>query len=332
MGWPAATISVPKADHWRWKFLSNPVGLEMVFMIEVEGEIASYCASMPVRMSIGGTEVLATQGVDLCTHPQHRGKGFMGTVMEHRDRMKAERGVAFDFGFPNYLSYHVSMKRDGFLEVDVSMMQHRFIIDREEFFRKVSLGPLKRVGYASYVAMQRSLHRLEGSDLIVQGLETFSRKDDELYRRVRSDFDIIAVRDHRFLNWRYCDPRGGNYIVREVRENGTLLGYAVLKKEAGELIIVDLLADHRRSEVLSLLLTDSMEQARSLGAESVTCCLPRCHPYERSFRELGFIAELRMTGEVPMRMIFCPRGDHDLKALAAPAPRCHITLGDTDWV
>ncbi len=332
-GWPAAAISVAKVDHWRWKFISNPSGSEMVSMIESDGEIASYCASMPVRMRVGGREVLATQGVDLCTHPRHRGQGLMRTVMEHRDRIKAERGVAFDFGFPNRSSYHVSMKREGFREVDMSMMQHRFIVDREQFFSKVSLGPLKRFGYASYVAVQRGLHRPDGSGLSVQGVERFSERDDELFDRVRTDFDVIAVRDHRFLNWRYRDSRGGHFIGREVRENGRLLGYAMLKAESdGQLIIVDLLADRDRREILPLLLADSLEQARSMGAESVICCLPREHPYEHSFRDLGFIAEARMTGDVPMRMIWCPRCGGDLDALSGPSPRCHITLGDTDWV
>lgn len=331
-GWPASAIDVPKTDHWRWKFLSNPAGPELVCMIEAGGEIVSYCASMPVRMSVGGREVLATQGVDLCTHPEHRGKGLMGVLLDRRDRMKAKRGVAFDYGFPNELSYHVSTKRQGFREVNMSMMQHRFIIDRERFFRKVNMGPLKRLGYSSYVALQQAVHRPGGSDLFVQDIEGFCEKDDELYRRALPDFDIIAVRDHRFLSWRYCDPRGGSYIVRGVREDG-LLGYAVLKVEAGrQLIIVDLLADPDRPEVVPLLLTDALEQGRVHGSESVICCLPKGHRYERHFRDLAFVAEPRMTGGAPMRMIWFPRGPQELDALSSPDPACHITLGDTDWV
>ncbi|KQM12306.1 hypothetical protein AOA80_02920 [Methanomassiliicoccales archaeon RumEn M1] len=331
--WPAAAIDAPKVDHWRWKFLSNPAGPEMVCMIENGGEIVSYCASIPVRMSVGGREMLAAQGVDLCTHPDHRGKGLMGILLDHRDRMKAERGVAFDYGFPNELSYHVSTKRQGFREVDMSMMQHRFIIDRDGFFRKVNMGGLKRLGYSSYVALQRAIHRPGGSDLSVQDVERFSEKDDQLYRRALPDFDIIAVRDHRFLNWRYRDPRGGSYIVRGIREDDELLGYAVLKLESErQLIIVDMLADPRRPEAVLLLLLDAVERGRLNGSESVICTLPKGHRYERHLREMGFISEPRMTGGVPMRMIWFPRGSQQLDALSSPGPACHIMLGDTDWV
>ncbi len=331
-GWPAAAIDVPKTDHWRWKFLSNPAGLEMVWMIEVGDEIVSYCASMPMRMSVGGRELLATQGVDLCTHPEHRGKGLMGILLDHRDRMKVKRGVAFDYGFPNKLSYHVSTKRQGFQEVNMSMMQHRFIVDRAEFFRKVNMGSLKRLGYSSYVALQQAVHRTGGYGLLVQDIERFSEKDDELYRRALPDFDIMAVRDHRFLNWRYCDPRGGRYIVRGVRE-GELLGYAVLKVEADrQLIIVDMLTLPDRPEVVPLLLMDALEQGRARGSESVICSLPKGHRYERHFRDMGFVSEPRMTGSIPMRMIWFPRGPQELDALSSPDPACHIMLGDTDWV
>jgi hypothetical protein len=277
--------------------------------------------------------MLASQGVDLCTHPDHRGKGLMGTLLDHRDRLKAQRGVAFDFGFPNELSYHVSTKRQGFWEVNMSMMQHRFILDREGYFSKVNMGQLKRLGYSSYVVLQRAVHRNDGSDLIVQDIERFSESDDELYQRVSLDFDIIAVRDHRFLNWRYRDPRGGSYIVRGIREGNELLGYAVLKGEIDrQLIIVDMLAVPDRAEVVHLLLMDALERGRALGSESALCALPKGHRYERHLRELGFVAEPRMTGDAPMRMIWFPRGTEDLAILSSPNPRCHIMLGDTDWV
>lgn len=331
--WPAASVDVPKVDHWRWKFLSNPAGPVIVCMIEIGDEMVSYCASLPVRMNVGGWEVLATQGVDLCTHPDHRGKGLMSGLLDHRDRLKADHGVAFDFGFPNHGSYRVSMKRQGFREVDMTMMQHRFIIDRERYFQKVSMGSLKRLGYVSYVALQRTIHRSGETGLHVDDVKRFSDDDDRLYRKAATDFDLIAVRDHRYLNWRFCDPRGGAYIVRGARENEELLGYAVLKPEGdGEMMIVDMLADPGRPDVIPFLLQDALEQGQRHGSESLTCCLPKGHRYERNLRESGFVAEVRMTGDEPMRMIWFPRGDHDLDTLSSPSPACHIMLGDTDWV
>jgi len=330
--WPASSVNVPKVDHWKWKFLSNPAGPELVCMIEVGCELVSYCASMPVRMNAGGREVLATQGVDLLTHPDYRGSGLMTKLLNHRDKLKTKRGIAFDFGFPNESSYHISTKREGFRVLDLTMIQHRFIIDRQGFFSKVNMGSLKWIGYSSYVALQRAVHRQGETDLIVQNIESFSETDDTLYHKVSSDFDLMAVRDHQFLNWRYCDPRGGSYIVRGVREDGKLLGYVVFKIESeNQLIIADMLADPDRLEVISLLVTDVLNQGQYYGTESVICCLPKNHQYERSLREMGFVSKPRMTGNMPMRMIWFPRSSQDLSILSSPGPVCHIMLGDTDW-
>ena len=72
------------------------------------------------------------------------------------------------------------------------------------------------------------------------------------------------------------------------------------------MMIVDMLADPGRPDVIPFLLQDALEQGQRHGSESLTCCLPKGHRYERNLRESGFVAEVRMTGDEPMRMIWFP--------------------------
>jgi len=291
MGWPAASVGGSILDHWKWKYLSHPLGINMVCLAECDNEIISHCASLPVKMSVGGKEVLASQGVDLCTHPQYRGRGLMGMTMQIRDLLKENHKVALDFGLPNPASYHVSTVKRGFQELGLNMLQHQFIIDPEEFFRKVRFGPLKRLGYASLVTIRRSMLKDVG-DLDVESQEHFTERDSTLYERESRNFDIIASRSSDQLNWRYCDPRAGAFLRRGVREGGRLLGYSVLKEEVRDgtkyLNIVDLLVEKERNDVLIALLLDALEEANKQGAESAICCLPEGHPYGRSLQEPGF--------------------------------------------
>jgi len=335
-GWPAATVEVPKVDHWRWKFLSSPVGFPLVCIAEGGGEILSHCASMPTLISVDGKEVLASQGVDLCTHPQYRGQGLIGRVMQCRNRMKEERGVALDYGFPNRASYHLSMAKQGFRDLAMEMVQHQFIVDRERFFRKVPLGALKRFGYASLVTLRRSLGPRGRTDLEIEAVERFSADATALYERARDRFDLIARRDADHLNWRYGDLRGGRYLRRAVREDGRLLGYAVHKVEDRDgtvyLDVVDVLVEDGRDDALAALMLDALDTAYRSGAESALCCLPQGHPYGRTLQDLGFVAQPRLTGDMPMRMIWFDRGLADLSLLGRDGLNGHVTLGDTDWV
>lgn len=336
-GWPAAAVDVPAVDHWRWKFLANPLGFHLVCVAESGGEVLSHCASLPTLLSVGGREVRASQGVDLCTHPLHRGQGLIGRVMECRDRMKSEHRVVLDYGFPNRASYHVSTAKQGFRDVALSMVQHQFIVDREGFFQKVPLGAIKRLGYSSMVTVRRSLGPDRPADgLTVGAEERFTDEATALYRRAQGIFGLIARRDADHLNWRYGDPRGGRYLRRAVREDGRFLGYAVHRAEEQDgtvfLNTVDLLVEEGRPDALAALVLDGLEAARRAGAESALCCLPQDHPYGRVLRDLGFIAHPRMTGDMPMRMIWRDRGGAGLDGLEAGPLRGHVTLGDTDWV
>ena len=338
MGWPAAQIDRSKLDHWKWKFLSNPMGFNLVCLAENAGRVVSHCASLPAKMLVGGREVSASQGVDLCTHPEHRGQGLIGQVMDCRNRLKDRHGINLDFGFPNRAAYHVSLMKQGFRELDMEMVQHQFIIDGGEFFRKVRFGPLKRIGYATLVQLRRSLGKGAdiGEDLVLTRSEYINEQADRLYEKAAEDFDLIARRDSRFLNWRFSDPRSGGFVLRTVWSGSELLGYAAHKAEIREstryLNIVDMLADPDRPDVLTALALDALAYSRSIGSETVLCCLPQDHPYGRALADLGFVAKPRMTGDMPMRMIWSDRGGADASVLATPSPRCHITLGDTDWV
>ncbi|NLK26555.1 MAG: GNAT family N-acetyltransferase [Euryarchaeota archaeon] len=338
MEWPAACINGTKLDYWRWKFLSNPLGFHLLCVAEIDGKIVSHCASIPVRMNVVGKEVLASQGVDLFTHPAHRGHGLIGQVMECRNRIKEEHDIAFDFGFPNRAAYQLSLTKHGFRDMGIDMMQYRYITDQEQFFRKVRFGPLKKLGYTSLLKLRQSLAMGtdSGADLTVGPEERFSDEATNIYLRERERFDLISRRDADYLNWRYCDPRSGGFLRRAVREGTHFVGYAIYKIEEREgtryLNIVDLLVEGGRTDALASLLMDSLEVSRQTHAETVLCCLPKYHPYGRSFQDLGFIAQLRMTGDMPMRMIWADRGLVELDVLKRGSPRCHVTLGDTDWL
>ena len=65
------------------------------------------------------------------------------------------------------------------------------------------------------------------------------------------------------MNWRFCDSRGGNYVVKMAEENGSILGYIILRinkiREDYPIgYIVDLLTLPERLDVVSDLISNSV--------------------------------------------------------------------------
>lgn len=340
MGWPATSTQVDHLEHWRWKFLANPLGFHLVCVALHDGKVISHSASLPVRFKVGDRTIIASQGVDLCTDPAFRGAGLIGRTMACRNLMKDEHNVELDFGFPNKASYKISVTKQGFTDLGIVMLQHRYIIDEEQFFKKVRFGSIKRLGHSSYQMIRRTLGpRVEvGDGMALDSESRMGEEFDELYARASKDFDAMIVRDSGYLNWRYCDPRAGEFIVRTVRNKGRLVGYMVMREETKDgsrfLNIVDCLVDPRSPDAVPLLLKDCISLAQGMDIETVLCCLPEGHPYGKYLAELGFLSQVRYTGEQEMKVIALERAGNGplMSVLKRKDLRAHIMLGDTDWV
>lgn len=338
LGWPEVRLDCAKVDHWQWKYLSNPLRYHLVCVAESAGKVISHSASIPVHMKVGSRTITAAQGVDLCTHPDFRGQGLIGMTMACRNRMKDDHSVSLDFGFPNKAAYHVSSIKQGFRDLDVRMLQFQYIIDRDNFFRKVRFGSLKRIGYDSYLFFKRSMSGAGEDDALeIRGEAAFGSEHDRLFERASPQFDLMLLKSSSYLNWRYADPRGGTSWIRSAYRNGRLNGYMVHKVDVKNgtrfLNIVDALVDRGDEVALQALLVDAMALARDLKIETVLCCLPEKHPYNHVLTDLGFMSQVRLTGERQMGMIWFNRtGEERLTETLRGRPAVHLMLGDTDWV
>ena len=66
-------------------------------------------------------------------------------------------------------------------------------------------------------------------DLQILEISSYDDRIDEFWHEVNDYYRFIIERTKDYLNWRYCDPRGGEYIVKTAEEDGRILGYSVLR-------------------------------------------------------------------------------------------------------
>ena len=328
MGWRSPR-GIDPIEHWKWKYLDNPVGEIMLCVADYNGDLISSAASLPAMMKIGNIEVLAAQGVDLCTSPDFRGMGLIGKVSDCRDRINEKAGTAVDYGFPNRASSHISLEKRNFEKSWVRFSQFRYVINMKEFFRG-NTGKAKSLAYSAV----KSIKKVSVSPNVkIHEESEFNSEYDELLEECAKDFDIMIRRNSDYLNWRYADWRSGNFKIYSARCREKLCGYVVIGKHGCDASIADLLCCGD-TEVLNSLIAQSINYAAEIKACSLLCVLPNGHRYSKRFSAAGFLIEERCTGDLKMSLVWKSLGlnEGSKNILRNKNSKYHITLGDTDWI
>src|SRR3990172_6816394 len=101
-----------RMEHYQWKFLENPTGLQLIVVAETEGgDIVGQYALWPVMLQLERREYLGAQSLDTMIHPDYRGKGMFMTLANACYEIAAAQGVKVLYGFPNPSSYRGFIRR-----------------------------------------------------------------------------------------------------------------------------------------------------------------------------------------------------------------------------
>ena len=169
----------------------------------------------------------------------------------------------------------------------------------------------------------------------ISEIDVFDDRINEFYDGIKGHFSFMVERSRDYLNWRYCDFRGGDYVVRQFEEGGRVLGYVVLRvnrfrEEYPTGYVVDLLTLPDRPDVAEALVSDAVGYFDGLGVNVVRYWVIKNHPYEKIFKKHGFVSFWKRAPVV----IFGPRSlneDWD-EFRGAPENRLHFQMGDTEWM
>ena len=331
--WPAVPLVVPPEDHIRWKMASHPRAADTNTVILVGDRIVGAAIQFCREIWVRGELMYAHGGADLAIHPDFQRRQFMSKAQPY-----AERAVfsQFDFTF-NTASNHPRLKarqaaRGEHLPFGNSLRVFITAFGARSFVatHMRSGGPRQLVSAGVRAVRQRvpGQTTLESGQFELETLDAFDERADALWERTAPSFDFIADRRANFLNWRHCDPRGGEALVRAATDGHRLLGYAVLRSGESASILADLLVEPGRDDVLRALIADAVAHARDRSS-SLSCALPRLHPYVAAIEAAGFIDDGRGA-----RLQYFPHGDSDsdLKFLGAADARLHVTLANFDYV
>ena len=108
------------AGYWLWLNAMGPAGPSIIEAAWDGERLVGYYGVVPLRLSLGGEEVLGAVSGAAVTHPDYRYRGIFSALGKSVYRRAAESGIKVVYGFPTEHSRH------GFLSALGWDYVHRF--------------------------------------------------------------------------------------------------------------------------------------------------------------------------------------------------------------
>jgi len=260
--------------QWEWKYERNPFNPERrphILLLKDDRQTIGMLGTLPLRAAIRGVEHSVSHSCDFVLCAKYRNRGIGRPLVEHLRRERPLR-----FGWHNALSYRSLRRNPGMYARLIPLVRP---LDTGRVVAHVTGATLARCGTDLAAAAGRLAWMVWGRTadprVRIVPLDGFDTRFDDLWRRVRSNYPVILVRDQAYLQWRFGERPDVRYTILGAIKREELVGYSILRNGVvdGEPLgfLVDFLVDRPTTQTLSLLVHAAVEWLRRDGAKAVIC-------------------------------------------------------------
>jgi hypothetical protein len=314
-----------KIAQWTWQYESSPFTSEdgpAVNFIRVGGKLVGLSAGTRLRMWMGGIECFGESRNDWIVHPDFRKQN----LWRRAKALKAtESPILFGWSQRGPALY------TRFKWVGDPVRPLIRILDAGPLLAHFARsGILASVGTGVSHSMRIFTQPSRRNSTVVR-LDRFDERADALWERARHPSGAMIVREHRYLNWRYCERPDVPYFLYGAGRGAELEGFLVARVTTWRGMrwgyLVDFLAPENSPGILSSLIAAALDELRSLGAAGVATFATDRTARRALFRS-GF---LPLPQRNPVHFIRFIRSEQTELAKFVPFAPWYVTMGDGDF-
>jgi hypothetical protein len=262
----------------------------ILLMKNARDEMVAMETALPQRFLVDSREQWVAVEGDWTVHPAYRGRKLAQTLV---NRLRNENTLGFAWQNPASRRATKRWRKAiaGRAKTSVSVSGDLPIvplvkpIDWNAFAKLLAdnrlLGLAASVAGAAARGFEWALARPASIENVnLTQIESFDESADQLWQRVHRAQTMLAVRDQRYLNWRFRDRPGSPYIILAAVRDSSLRGYLVFRisdhvgTSCG--FLVDTLYDD--VEIFSLLIKEVEKILRPAGVKAIVCSVtPASH-------------------------------------------------------
>jgi acyl carrier protein len=327
--WPNRNAALIPS-RWRWMFVESArrLGLSpQAWLYRDAGRIVGHMGSIPVRLKIGDEERPTGWLVDTMVLKEFRSQAVGSRLM-----VEAHDDQPFSLSLGQTAEMREIQLRLGWKQV-APLQVAQLLLRPENVLR--GKAPAPAVWAASLgLRASHAVRDLLGDRrrLSVTTLDRFDDRHDRLWQEVSRDVTCAVVRDQSYLNWKYVDQPGQEFLRLEVRDGDAIVGVAIWTfRDADQhyryrrAFLVDLVAPMGQHAVVTQIIQAA---CGALSHKHVDAAL--CHHIDRRLTEALRAAGFQMR--TPERFLLVDPGSlsgADRERVLS-ADNWFVTQGDSD--
>lgn len=320
-------------DEAMWRWILNGPEHQMLTTLIAENSIriAGMFTSFPLSLYVNGQTIPGARANELMIDPDYRGQKLAAKLIEYLTKFVLEEKPMI-YGFANQKSYKAVEKYGVWHSFDeiVPLAICPINIPRLLQIRLKIPGWLASiVGHMGQIGYQLVTSKPNAS-MSITAIDTTDERLDSLWEQAKQPFKIAAVRDRKYIHWRYLESPN-NYHVYGVEEDGKIIGIIafIIRDMFGyrAAFLMDLITLPERDDAKETLLYHLRISAEEDSADLILALNNVYH--WQSLKRAGFI-------RIPGR--FSPHETHLTYKIRESVPGIDdasnwlITWGDHDFV
>jgi ribosomal protein S18 acetylase RimI-like enzyme len=341
--WPNFDLKCSLFEHWKWKYRDNPQKEIYIILAEKNGSLVGCHHSIPTEIRNREKTIQTHQSSDLAVHPEFRRKGIARTLGTEIAKLVFNKGIKSKISFelnPSILRSNIISKYE-ILPQPVTIFTRIEDIDlyltsfkKSNFLGKYGYKLLKfRNKIQKLSSTKKPEKKKRPNKINISDIERFDKRIDRFWNETCTHYEFIIERNRKYLNWRFCDERSGDFNIKIAETNQRILGYIIMKekkenneKENSTGYIADLLTLPERLDVAEELLSKGTEFLDEAGCNTIHSMIIKNHPFEKIFKNQGFL-----NSRLEVFVLFRFDQKKILNNHISP-DSLHIQYGDTDWI
>ena len=290
-------------EYWRWRYYDTPI--KHLISLAVSDDIVvgvNHCSLMSIKM--GNSKIPAFFAGDVVTHPNFRGMGIYSKLIDTNAAHTEKNGYKFGYWLssnPIVLNSNIKRRNEIFPH-SVSYLVRIRDIDLHIQMRPVENESILRFGYSALATLNKIKTNLvtepiANENYAIDEIKSFDERIDTFWDTVNGSYNFIIEKNRAYLNWRYCDSRGGDFVVRQAVKGEVVLGIVAIQLTSyngyQEGFVMDLLALPGRLDVADALLRNVCNYFDGLGVNAIYYMVIDGHPYQEISKKNGFVDSQR---------------------------------------
>jgi hypothetical protein len=270
------------APRWRWMFLASAERLgvpPMIWLYRNATGVVAHQGAIPVKLQVGRQEYITGWFVETMALESVRGKTIGPMLIK-----KALEDVPFNLSLGQTAQMRTIQLAMGWQQVAPLETYALALKPRRILAAKIRPWLLRDIAAFGLAALQLSKHTVGHRRLhwrpAVAEIARFDSTHDALWEAVKHEYHCAVVRDASYLNWKYVEQPGQDFLRLEIRQESKVVAIAVvLVVEPGAVypyrrgFLVDMVVPLSDREVVWAVLEAVRRVCQQRDVDLLTCYL-----------------------------------------------------------